>query len=301
MANGPGQKVVRGEPLRIRAADHNAWQDAAAFTKRAQRTGGAPGGLPAGYLTTLVRNDAGAPLGRFGIVRLGDPLLDRDDLNEFYRAPAFIGLTPTGDLLARFAVVLGPAKAGGHARALLEGITPVYVRMISEQDRCADALAGDTAKLRSTTDGPAQLLWVQPPGERAVADVALCIARLGPVGLRTLDVELTGAASDGTNKWRYDWREVRKGTGSAWTVVAGGYTSATHGQAYNGIERPNSGSGVQGNGVDLANLSGTFALKPLKAAAGTGVIVAVRGPYLNAAGVASWTFLATNMVDGSCP
>lgn len=301
MANGPGQKVVRGEPLEIRAVDHNSWQDAAAYAKSAQQLGGAPGGLPSGYLTTLVRNDAGANLGRFGIVRLGDPLLSRDNLDEFYRAPAFIGLAPTADLLARFAVVLGPAKAGGHARALLEGITPVYVRMIAEGDRCADALAGDAAKLRSTTDGPAQLLWVQPPAERAVGDVALCIARLGPVGLRELDVELTGATSAGTNKWRYDWREVRKGNGDTWTTVAGGYTSATHGQAYNGIERPNSGSGVQGNGVDLANLSGTFAIKTPKTGSGTGVIERIRGPYTHPDGARSWAFGYTNMVDGSCP
>jgi len=301
MSNGPGQKVVRGEPLEIRAVDHNAWQDAAAYVKRAERLGGAPGGLPAGYLTALIRNDAAAPISRFGIVRLGDPLLARDDLDEFFRAPAFAGLAPTADLLARFAVMLGPAKAGGRARALLEGITPVYVRMIAEGDRCADALAGDRAKLRSTTDGPAQLLWVQPVAERAVSDVALCIARLGPVGMRAVDAELTGAAVLSANRWQYSWREVRLASGSAWAAVAGGYTSATHGFAYNRFEVPNSASGVQGNGIDLANLPGTFALKPPRSQSGSGVVVRLRGPYVNASGIPTWWFAAVNAVDGACP
>ena len=69
----------------------------------------------------------------------------------------------------------------------------------------------------------------------------------------------------GDNQWTYEWVEVRKnGPGYAgWEIKPEGRTHVSHGVAYNFAEQMNSASGVQGNGVNVDDLPGTFALQPV--------------------------------------
>ena len=82
----------------------------------------------------------------------------------------------------------------------------------------------------------------------------------------TFTAKILSSSADGagTNRWTYTFEQVRKtdidynsGAGG-WTAASDGYT----GTAYNFAEVINSASGTQGNGVDVANLLGTFALQP---------------------------------------
>jgi hypothetical protein len=108
-------------------------------------------------------------------------------------------------------------------------------------------------------------------------------------------VEIIDWASVGVNRWRYSWREVAW-SGGAWSPVTGGAVYTTHGYAYNGIEVPNDGLDFEGNGVDLDNLVGTFAVVPI----GTGVIVPIWGPFSDGAGANVYWFTAVNAIDGVC-
>lgn len=112
---------------------------------------------------------------------------------------------------------------------------------------------------------------------------------------QSLIARITGATSIGTNKWRYEWESIAfdNTTPLAYTASANKRTHTTDGYAYNGLEGPNSGSGVQGNGIDVGNLTGTFALKPI----GVGAIVELRGPLTTGT---PWIFWAPNQVDGEC-
>lgn len=104
---------------------------------------------------------------------------------------------------------------------------------------------------------------------------------------------ITGNSSAGTNKWTYTWEEVYlKGDG---TYATSGRTSATHGVAVNGAEAGNSGSGVQGNGVDLANLPAEFEIKPIA----TGGVHQMLGPFGDDETRVCW-FKCPNAVDGAC-
>ena len=78
-------------------------------------------------------------------------------------------------------------------------------------------------------------------------------------------IRIGASASVGDNQWVYDWVEVRKnGSGYAgWEPKPAGRTHASHGVAYNFAEEMNSSSGVQGNGVNVDDLPGTFALQPV--------------------------------------
>lgn len=107
--------------------------------------------------------------------------------------------------------------------------------------------------------------------------------------------ELIDFESVGVNRWKYAWREV-KWSGGSWVEVTGGATYLTHGYAYNGIEFPNDGTGIEGNGIDMANLVGTFSLVPI----GTGVVVPIRGPLADGAGTNTYWFTAVNAIDGDC-
>lgn len=72
-------------------------------------------------------------------------------------------------------------------------------------------------------------------------------------------------AADGTNAWKYAFKEQTKATAGygGWADLSGGRTGTTGtGPARNTIEDMNDGSGVQGNGVSVANLTGGCAIKP---------------------------------------
>jgi len=109
--------------------------------------------------------------------------------------------------------------------------------------------------------------------------------------------EITASAADGTNRWKYSWAErVKTSAGyGGWAAPAGGLSGTL--DARNTIEAMNSGAGVQGNGVDVANLDAdayTFALQP----APDGVIVWMR-PVRVGAALEYWFQYETG-VDGTC-
>ena len=109
-------------------------------------------------------------------------------------------------------------------------------------------------------------------------------------------IQITGAtAIEGeSNRWEYDWAEVAW-SASGWAAITGGRSSSTHGEAYNTVEVPNDSAGVQGNGVDIDELPGTFEIKPIA----TGVVVLAHGPFVDDT-TKAWWFSLVNAVDGSC-
>lgn len=107
---------------------------------------------------------------------------------------------------------------------------------------------------------------------------------------------ITGNTSLATNRWTYAWEEVYLNDTADWTAVASGRTSATHGVALNGMEAGNTGTGVQGNGIDLANLPAGFAIKPIS----PDTVHEMLGPF-GPAGTLRCHFSAANGVDGECP
>lgn len=75
------------------------------------------------------------------------------------------------------------------------------------------------------------------------------------------NITITGSTQDGTNKrWTYTAVEVEKTAAGfgGWTAKVGGWG----GNAYNRIEEMNGASGLYGNGVNSANLTGTLDIQP---------------------------------------
>jgi len=101
-------------------------------------------------------------------------------------------------------------------------------------------------------------------------------------------------------RWLYGWMESARGAGG-WADVDGGRASTDGSggtpdtRALNSIEANNAATGIQGNGVDVANLVGTFDLVPI----GVGAIVLMWEETDNA-GNLFYSFQAVNQVDGGC-
>ena len=78
--------------------------------------------------------------------------------------------------------------------------------------------------------------------------------------------EIIASTDLGGNQWEYaQWKEKQKtGAGhDGWVDKPSGRTHTLFGPAFNFAEINNSASGIQGNGVDVDNLVGTFALQPV--------------------------------------
>lgn len=107
--------------------------------------------------------------------------------------------------------------------------------------------------------------------------------------------KITGSTADGDNKWTYAFTEQER--------TAGGWQNKTDGRtgsgAVNSAEANNSGSGVQGNGVDIDGSIFTdnsdLALKPIQ-----GEPVVRMWEEALADGTKVYTFTLANAIDGEC-
>jgi hypothetical protein len=129
----------------------------------------------------------------------------------------------------------------------------------------------------------------------------LLLNNSAPAGSNSFLAIIDGSSSDGDNKWKYTWTEVIKnGTG----YTAGSFADRSGGRtgtAENGLyarnlkEYKNAATGTLGNGVAIANLVGTFALKPCP----TNNIVRMYTIVCTDGTVEYW-FDDTFEVDGEC-
>lgn len=151
-----------------------------------------------------------------------------------------------------------------------------------------EAASGTRGRDRALRGGEAIKSQGVRPGEGAAAKGA---------GLQFIWAKITGstAISGATNRWTYTWTEVYVDDDFDW--VAGVRDSDDYGVAIAAVEAFNDGTGVEGNGVDMDNLEGTFALQPLQ---GSPVMLLV-GPYATSEATPFWVIAgATNAIDGSC-
>lgn len=112
----------------------------------------------------------------------------------------------------------------------------------------------------------------------------------------TFPARITSSTQDGSNlRFTYGWAEVEKTTPGygGWVTKPGGRT----GTAYNRTEDQNGATGLMGNGVDTANLVGSFSVQP----APVGLPVELTPVPVASDGTTEFWFSYENGVDGACP
>ena len=104
--------------------------------------------------------------------------------------------------------------------------------------------------------------------------------------------EITSSTLIDDNRWQYGIAQVEYKKEGTWQAVTGGIS----GVGYNTIETPNGATGIQGNGVNVANLPPDVSLVPL----GIGAVVRAY-PVINCeTGGTEYALEAVNQVDGTC-
>jgi hypothetical protein len=123
-----------------------------------------------------VKNESGTALGRGSILCLGDPIfLPSASFDAFLREVAYRGVDPTFALRHKFVVLLEGAPVDRVVRAFLSGVCPVEIDITDTSHGYAIAVAGDKAKLKSSGDGPAEILW-----QESGTGTKRAIIRIGP-------------------------------------------------------------------------------------------------------------------------
>jgi hypothetical protein len=174
------QRARPGEKLRLSATAWNACLDAAEAHKRGQPgNGGGPVQFRQADIV-LVKNASGSDVGRFGVLGIDGVIVTPDDsLIEFQNQVALRGITPDKDDHAgKFVICLDPIANGQLGRAWVSGVCPVQVSIQDVNHKFCDVLDADRAKLQSSANGSARILYKQ----NAEPGVAWCVVRMGDGG-----------------------------------------------------------------------------------------------------------------------
>lgn len=187
----PLKPVHAGQKFFPSAARENLVSD---LLRRMQAQGGAAGaardtGRNAYDGTVLVENLTGGDRDLFEVVGLSEPIFGpADNLGEFQFRFALKALTPTAASWGKFAVLQEPIASGKIGRAMVQGLTPALVRVVSEFDdyAFANSAAGDQcAHLVSGRTGAAQIVWVadatEPPADPDVRWALVRLSNLAPI------------------------------------------------------------------------------------------------------------------------
>lgn len=217
MPNDPLRFVTQGQRIDKSAARENALTEAARWVRRHKNDGGTPGAIgdevnPS--LTALIRNDTGAGLDEFSVLRITDWLISPVDRPfEVQDRPAFAGATPnaTTNLVV---VTQEPISDGGIGLATLAGHAVVDILVNDSSHEYATPINGDNTKLTSAATGPIRIIKWETSGSTRRAEVLLLNDAAATAGIRILggtsgdisavtkltvgNAVLTGTAADAT-------------------------------------------------------------------------------------------------------
>jgi len=206
----PMLKHVRsGDPLVIPASTFNTFVDAARDFQQRQRdrSRDAERDFRQSGLV-LVRNESGADRGRFDVLGINGPLITRQqNPDEFARRIAFRGALPADPAHSggRFAVLTEPVRAGATGRAWFGSPAIARVLFRDEGHPAADIKDWDANVLESNPGGSSLIVAAEPPQEREVADIGLCIVLLN-AGSPVFPVQVTEVEG---NAWPRAYRASR--------------------------------------------------------------------------------------------
>ena len=161
------EKVLPGQPVKIRASTWNGFIDAANYVQNQQRgIGGVAGKTANDFGTVLVRNDAGVVMNQFCAVALTDLLVTpyNNEADFRNRVPVFSGtaFTESSSNFAQLAIAAEPILPGEIGKATVLGVTPAPVRIDDLTHLYATADPERAGFLKSAGSGYCRILWHTP-------------------------------------------------------------------------------------------------------------------------------------------
>jgi len=289
--------ISAGDPLPRRADLLNAQVRAAADL--ANRPAGQAGrsfatGNPA---VIRIKNNSGSNVAKYGVLGLGDVQVDHaTNADAFLQRVYMDGDEPTtGTHEGRFAIAMGAIRDGEIGYAAVSGLVQCQVNVNSQFHDRADIKDTDLTQLDSGPTGAAKILWVA-----GTTGTQWAIVDINHQTADTFWAKITGNAANGDNKWKYAWTEQER-TSTGWQDLTGGRSGTTSTDfALNSLEASNSGSGVQGNSIDIDGAVFTdnsdLEIQPVQ---GDPVVRMYVEPEVTA-GALAYSFEYVNAVDGEC-
>ena len=160
---GTLKKVTGGAPLRIPAADYNAFVEAAKAhinSQSGQDVGGSEVRLRNDLI--LVKNSSGDSRGQSEILGIDTPIiLPIENLNEFQNRLAVVGVVPSAAHAENFVILVEPIPSGRLGLGWISGVCQVKIEVMAEGDTTAGVVIGRTTSLRSGV-GSIPIIWKEP-------------------------------------------------------------------------------------------------------------------------------------------
>lgn len=161
MATDPRQNVRPGDKLRI-AAEQVNFLNGLMRADTGFKSGSLEGYEP-GRNIILARNNTGADLPRWGVMRISgieiNPATDDTRRRSFEEMPCVTGAKPNTTTGGKFVIAVEPIKSGKIGRVSAAGIVQAKVSFSSASHTRAKPKNNTVDHLESAADGPAEILW----------------------------------------------------------------------------------------------------------------------------------------------
>jgi len=155
----------RGDEIRLRADIQNRLEDFA--LSKLFGAQGLDGDAPIFGVTVRVKNISGAVMPRWSLCQLGDYIIDPDVTDQGRRDPTVEALAPVWpDIFGTLAVVTHPIPDDKFGRALVYGICPATVDVITADDQFAAPDHSDPTQLKSCDTGEVRIFGSPAVGTR---------------------------------------------------------------------------------------------------------------------------------------
>jgi hypothetical protein len=177
-------KTQQGRPLRIPAADYNAFVDAARAFRQSNLGGSGLRQSTPNPCVLLAKSATAYP--RFAVVSVVDPISTPpggETVDEGHAEEITVNVDAPAEGDRGIGIVIEPTTPDTLGRVIVSGVAQTFIRVNDADHMFAVPIDGNTEKLDSAESGLIEVLW------KGTGDNAPCIVRIGGGG--SVDPELT--------------------------------------------------------------------------------------------------------------
>lgn len=203
----PLSSVRRGEPLVFTASGENAKREAARAHRSRQFDVGSPSRpVQRGGDVVLVKNHSGAPVERFGVLAIVDPLIEpAANEDSFSNQRCFSGVAPTSET-RNFVVLQEPLGVTEIGYGMIAGLTPALLQLDTDLPGpryvgLSEALG--TGALTPLESSPCEVLWRESGSGLLWALVRMGHAPAAPAPVLLTQTGGSQGTASGAATWRY--------------------------------------------------------------------------------------------------
>jgi len=171
-------KTQRGRPLRIPAADYNAFVDAARAFRQSNLGGSGLRQSTPNPCVLLAKSATAYP--RFAVVSVVDPISTPpggETVDEGHAEEITVNVDAPAEGDRGIGIVIEPTTPDTLGRVIVSGVAQTFIEIVDESHGFAVHIADTTTHLQSATSGPIEIIWRGDVDD--TAGIVPCIVRLG--------------------------------------------------------------------------------------------------------------------------